>query len=104
MKAVGIRELKDRLSEYLRQVQTGEVVLVTDRGRVVAEIREPGAAAPPKDIPPGLWRAALEGKVRLSTIPNSPDLYPEMPRLAPDGTAQRLLDEIRADTGEWVDV
>ncbi len=97
VKAVGIRELKDRLSEYLRQVQAGEVVLVTDRGRVVAEIREPGAAAPPKDIPPGLWRAALEGKVRLATIPNSPDLYPRMPRLAPDGTAQRLIDEDREE-------
>lgn len=97
MKAVGIRDLKDRLSEYLRQVQAGEVLLVTDRGRVVAEIREPGAAAAPKDIPPGLWRAALEGKVRLSTIPNSPDLYPRMPRLAPDGTAERLIDEDREE-------
>lgn len=99
VKAVGIRELKDRLSEYLREVQAGEVVLVTDRGRVVAEIREPGAAAPPKDVPPGLWQAALEGKVRLATRPNSPELYPKMPRLAPDGTAQRLIDEDRE--GRW---
>jgi hypothetical protein len=81
----------------LRQVQAGEVVLVTDRGRVVAEIREPGAAGAPKDIPSGLWRAALEGKVRLATIPNSPDLYPQMPRLAPDGTAEQLIDEDREE-------
>ncbi|MFI5007275.1 MAG: type II toxin-antitoxin system Phd/YefM family antitoxin, partial [Solirubrobacterales bacterium] len=29
MKAVGIRELKNRLSEYLRLVRSGEEILVT---------------------------------------------------------------------------
>jgi hypothetical protein len=33
MKAVGVRELKNRLSEYLRLVKNGEEILVTDRGR-----------------------------------------------------------------------
>jgi len=41
MKAVAVRELKSRLSAYLREVAAGEVVLVTDRGRVVAEFRQP---------------------------------------------------------------
>ena len=41
MKAVAVKELKDRLSSYLREVKNGEVVLVTDRGRVVAELRQP---------------------------------------------------------------
>ena len=45
MKAIGVRELKARLSRYLREVQAGEVILVTDRGRVVAELRAPGPAA-----------------------------------------------------------
>jgi prevent-host-death family protein len=36
---VGTKELKNRLSHYLRQVKDGEVVRVTDRGQVVAEIR-----------------------------------------------------------------
>jgi prevent-host-death family protein len=35
---VSVRELKDRLSEYLRRVQSGERVIVTDRGRMVAEL------------------------------------------------------------------
>lgn len=35
---VSVRELKDRLSEYLRRVQAGERVVVTDHGRSVAEI------------------------------------------------------------------
>jgi prevent-host-death family protein len=41
MRTVGVRNLKNRLSEYLRIVGTGEVVLVTDRDRVVAELTPP---------------------------------------------------------------
>lgn len=35
---VGIRELRDRLSSYLREVENGGEVIVTDRGRRVALI------------------------------------------------------------------
>ena len=41
MLAVGIRELKNRLSEYLNRVKTGERVMITDRGRPVAVISPP---------------------------------------------------------------
>lgn len=41
MRTVGIRVLKDRLSEYLRLAAAGEVVLVTQRDRVVAELHPP---------------------------------------------------------------
>lgn len=34
MKTVGIRELKNRLGEYLRLVRRGERILMTDRGEV----------------------------------------------------------------------
>ncbi len=40
----GIRELKDNLSRYVRLVETGEHVVVTAHGRVVAELVPPGAA------------------------------------------------------------
>ena len=33
---VGVRDLKAHLSEYLRRVQAGERLTVTDRGRAVA--------------------------------------------------------------------
>jgi prevent-host-death family protein len=36
--AVSVRDLKNRLSEHLRRVQTGESMLVTDRGRPIAEL------------------------------------------------------------------
>lgn len=35
---VGIRELRDHLSRYLEQVQQGEEITVTDRGKAVARI------------------------------------------------------------------
>jgi antitoxin (DNA-binding transcriptional repressor) of toxin-antitoxin stability system len=44
MKTVGIRDLEAHLSAYLRDVTRGERLLVTDRGRVVAELRQPDAA------------------------------------------------------------
>jgi antitoxin (DNA-binding transcriptional repressor) of toxin-antitoxin stability system len=46
MITVGLKVLKNRLSEYIRAVAAGEIVLVTDRDRVVAEIRAPGGRGP----------------------------------------------------------
>ena len=75
MKAVGVRELKNRLSEYLRLVRSGEEILVTDRGEVVAELRQPSP------------RVAL---------PHSA-LYPTLACEVPTGSAARLLDEERGE-------
>ena len=55
MKVVGIRELKNRLSEYIRLVRNGERVLVTDRGVIVAEIRQPGAPIDEDPYPIYRW-------------------------------------------------
>lgn len=41
MRAVGLKVLKNRLSEYVRLAAGGETVLVTDRDRVVAELVPP---------------------------------------------------------------
>ena len=41
MRAVGLKILKNRLSEYVRLAAGGETVLVTDRDRVVAELGPP---------------------------------------------------------------
>ena len=47
IKTVGARELKMRLGGYLRQAREGTVIIVTERGVPVAELRalsEPAAA------------------------------------------------------------
>ena len=41
MRAVGLKVLKNRLSEYVRLAASGETILVTDRERVVAELVPP---------------------------------------------------------------
>lgn len=46
MRTVGLKVLKNRLSEYIRLVNSGETVLVTDRDRVVAELRPPQGRGP----------------------------------------------------------
>jgi len=43
MKRVGIADLKDNLSRYVRAAEVGEVIEVTDRDRVVARIAPAGA-------------------------------------------------------------
>ena len=47
MRAVGIKTLKNRLSEYVRIAASGETVLVTDRDRVVAELGPPSPGRSP---------------------------------------------------------
>lgn len=95
VKAVGIRELKNRLSEYLRLVRDGEVVLVTDRGSVVAELRPPGEAAAATSNPV-VQSLVRRGNVTIGA-PNRPDIYPSLSAIAPAGSAEKLLDEERGE-------
>lgn len=45
MEPIGIRELKNNLSHYVRQVEGGKRISVTAHGRVVAELVPPGTGA-----------------------------------------------------------
>lgn len=38
---VGTRELKNKLSEYIRRVKKGQTITVTERGNVVAQLIPP---------------------------------------------------------------
>ena len=94
MKAVGLRELKNRLAEYVRQVRSGEEILVTDRGSVVAELGPPGRASVNGAAPAGLAELATRGLLTLGA-PNDAATYPKLPRLLTPGRVTRLLDEER---------
>lgn len=94
MRAVGVRDLKNRLSEYLRLVRNGEEILVTDRGEVIAELRQP---SPRVALPyPRLVDAVRRGRARLGA-PNRPDLYAALGPVMPPGTAASLLDGERGE-------
>lgn len=98
MRDVGIRELKAQLSRVVREVEEGETVIVTDRGRPIAEIR-PVAVAPPAEEHPGLLKMAREGRLVLPQVRNHPGLYerPRRPLGRPHPSIQELLDAGRED-------
>jgi prevent-host-death family protein len=92
MDNVGIRELKNNLSHYVRQVMSGARLAVTDRGVVVAELIPSRRAGPPSRydelIDSGVIRPALEAGDPLADFPTL-----KLPR----GTAAALIDEDRGD-------
>ncbi len=96
MTTVGIRVLKNRLSEYLRIAQSGERVTVTSRGAPVADL-VPHA---PRGLDPDdeLLRQARAGEVRLGR-PNAEVDYARPPReqRLPHGEVIALLDWVRGD-------
>ncbi len=62
MATVGVRELRQNLSKYLRRVAQGEAFRVTDRGRGVATL-----GPLPEDSTP-LERLAASGKLTLCRL------------------------------------
>ena len=96
MKAIGIRELKASLSRYLADVQRGEVILVTDRGRVVAVLRAPGASTATRSpIERAIAQLAAAGALTVGEP--DPSVYRPSPVRAAAGTGRALLDAERAD-------
>lgn len=88
IKTVGIAELRHNLSRYLRRVEDGERLLVTDRNRPVAEL------GPPPGTGEALDRLIAEGRIRAPTRRGLP------PPLRIDGdhrALSRALDEIRGE-------
>ena len=61
MRSVGLKILKNKLSEYVRLAASGETVLVTDRDRVVAEIVPPQPGRSPLLVDALLAEAVREG-------------------------------------------
>ena len=75
VKSVNIRALKDRLSAYLRDVQKGDVVLVTDRGQVVAELRQPTLHGLAMDVTQQRRQQLVEQGVLRPGLPRDASVY-----------------------------
>ena len=86
--------MKNRLAEYVREVRSGEGVLVTDRGEVVAELVPPGQATAVSGAPSGLVALAKSWRLTLGAE-NDAALYPKLSRLLKRRRAAELLDEER---------
>lgn len=92
MRAVGLKVLKNRLSEYVRLVAGGETVLVTDRDRVVAELVPPREGRSARIDDALLADAVRKGWV---TAPVLSQVGP--PPRSPVAPFDRLLTELAAD-------
>lgn len=98
MKAVGIKQLKARLSEYVRLAKGGDTILVTDRDEVVAELRPPRRPGPPPaEILETLEALAEAGEVTRSTLPKKGWTWKTRGLGLPASTAEAILEELRAD-------
>jgi prevent-host-death family protein len=98
MKAVGVKQLKARLSEYLRLVRTGETVLITDRDEVVAELRPAHRQRSIGiSIEERLQALADAGELTRPSLSKGGWTWKARGLGLPVGTAARLLDEVRTD-------
>lgn len=95
MRAVGLRILKNRLSEYVRLARNGERVLITDRDRVVAEL-----------VPPEAGRAETVPDVLLAEAVRKGWVTPPFggsstpPARIPVAPFEALMRELAGDRGE----
>ena len=98
VKTVGIKELKNNLSAYLRDVRGGATVLVSDRNSIVAELREPyDRVALRHSVNPLLLDWAEAGLATLPTMEKAP--LPASPVSLRSGISAELLDKDREEPG-----
>jgi prevent-host-death family protein len=86
MMDVGIRELRQHLSEYLERAERGEVVRVTDRGR------------PKAMLGPVPGRARIEDGIRSGWI--KPGTGAPLGPVHRSTSSRRVLDVLAEDRGE----
>lgn len=90
MERVGIRELRQNASEYVRRAEAGETIEVTDRGRPVARL------APLRKGESILDRLIAEGKVTPATA-DLESLGPPLPPTPGARPLSEVIDEMRED-------
>jgi prevent-host-death family protein len=88
MTTVGVAELRQNLSRYLRLVEQGERLVVTERNRPVAEL------GPPPSTGEALDRLIAEGRV---SRPTRRGLPAPLPLDGDAGALSNALNEIRGD-------
>jgi len=92
MKTVGLKVLKNKLSEYVRIAARGETVLVTDRARVVAELVPPQPEHKNLKKESVIERGVREGWIKPATVKG-----PLPPPPPPVMTLEELLADLDRD-------
>lgn len=96
MQKVGLKTLKNKLSEYVRLAASGETVVVTDRGRTVAQLVPPSSTT---GLTPFEERGVREGWLTPAKRPFAP-LPPGKP--VPGLTLEKLMEDLDRDREDRV--
>lgn len=96
MQSVGIKTLKNGLSAYVRAAAAGETVLVTDRGRVVAELVPPRVSARTSPTEQRLGELLRQGLL----VPAKVAPKARLPRRRPVAKLAELLQELADSRAE----
>lgn len=95
MRTVGLKVLKNRLSEYVRMVANGETVLICDRDKVVAELSPPRESRGPLLADAVLAESIRKGHLTPALSPPAPP-----PKTAPVARLRDLLKELDRDRAD----
>lgn len=95
MRSVGIKLLKNKLSEYIRLAAGGETVLVTDRDRVVAELGPPAPGRSPLVSDALLLDAVRQGWIRPPLSLGTP-----LPARKPVMRLSEILQDLQQDRAD----
>lgn len=96
MYAVGLRELKAKLSSYVQRAREGELILVTERGKVVSELRPPTKLREIPDELLGIQPLIDRGELTLGRD-HDVSFYKKSQITVKAGTGRELIDMLRAD-------
>lgn len=96
LKTVGIKDLKNNLSAYLREVRRGAKIYVCDRNIIVAELREPLSGGALMQVSDPVWAEWVSQGVVTPPSAAKQKLSPS-PVRARKGLALALIDEDRAE-------
>jgi prevent-host-death family protein len=96
MLMVGVRDLKNQLSQYLQYVKNGEKVIITEHNKIIAEISVP--VQDKKDnvslIEKELEKLSREGEIILAKRNKS---YVKLPEIKEKIDWEKIYNETRAD-------
>lgn len=99
MKMVDVKQLKARLSEYLRVVKHGEVIVVTERSQVVAELKPPRIHRKVSaDVIQMLEALAAAGEVTRAAAAKKGWRWTTKGLGLRPGRAASILDDLRSDS------
>jgi prevent-host-death family protein len=97
MITVGVRDLKNQLSQYLQYVKDGEKIIVTEHNRIIAEIIVPEKKNTNISIEKKFEQLKQEGKMILSKRNETLVKKPQMTDEEKKTEWESIYNEVRAD-------